>query len=194
MVIIDEAHEQSKAIDLLLGLLQGMVKRRLDLKVIIMSATINAQSFLDFFPGAALKTVQGKTYDVVTLYLPAPPKDLIGEVVDLVLQFHFEGPPGNILVFVAGALDMGQIIKGVQAAGLGEDEAGPLDCYRLTAGLSEREQYRVAKSPPNTSKVKGKFGRKLIVATNVAETSVTITGVTWVIDTLQVNCKIWNCA
>jgi pre-mRNA-splicing factor ATP-dependent RNA helicase DHX15/PRP43 len=176
------------------------VTRKDDLKIIIMSATIDATLFTDFFPGSVLETVSGREHKVLVSYLAeAVDSDhAISTIVDTILQVHLKERAGNILVFASGVGDIHKIISRVEMA-LGEgpnarfdaSEMGPLTCYPLHATLSPEEQDEavesVAPGPRN-----GLLGRKLIVATNIAETSITLTGVTHVIDSCRVKSKIWN--
>jgi pre-mRNA-splicing factor ATP-dependent RNA helicase DHX15/PRP43 len=195
-IVIDEAHQHTVATDLLIGLLKELAaKRKDDLKIIIMSATIDADLFLNFFPGAALEIVGGRAHNVLVSYLAEPPEE--ETLVETILQVHLTGRSGNILVFVSGVGEMLTIIEQVRGALSGprarfaSDEAGLLECWPLHATLSPEAQddavESVAPVPQN-----GKTARKLLVATNIAETSVTLTGVTHVIDSCKVKSKIWN--
>jgi pre-mRNA-splicing factor ATP-dependent RNA helicase DHX15/PRP43 len=195
-IVIDEAHQHTVATDLLLGLLKELAARRKDdLKIIIMSATIDADLFLKFLPGSVLETVSGRTHKVSVSYLAEPPTD--DTIVETILQVHLTGRNGNILVFVSGVRQIHQIIEKVEkaldgsTARFGPDEIGPLECWPLHATLSPDAQddavETISPAPQN-----GQLGRKLLIATNIAETSVTLTGVTHVIDSCKVKSKIWN--
>ena len=195
-IVIDEAHQHTVPTDLLLGLLKELAaKRKDDLKIIIMSATIDADLFLKFLPGSVLETVSGRTHKVSVSYLAEPPTD--DTIVDTILQVHLTGRNGNILVFVSGVREIHQIIEKVQkalngpTARFGPLETGPLECWPLHATLSpEAQDDAVETSSPAPQN--GRPGRKLLIATNIAETSVTLTGVTHVIDSCKVKSKIWN--
>ncbi|KAK4900345.1 hypothetical protein LTR27_002570 [Elasticomyces elasticus] len=199
LIVIDEAHAHSTQTDLLLGLLPELLKLRPDLKVVIMSATINAGKFLEFFPGSVCEKVEGRQHDVLVRYLPEQFFS-IKVLVEVILQVHITEDSGNILVFVSGKGDMYKAIAKVQRALEGEnarfEDVGQLDCYPLHAGLSTEEQDLAVNSvaPKDRFGKRGQVlhGRKLIIATNIAETSVTIGGVTHVVDTLRVKTRIYN--
>jgi pre-mRNA-splicing factor ATP-dependent RNA helicase DHX15/PRP43 len=196
-IVIDEAHQHSVPTDLLLGLIKELAARRKDdLKIIIMSATIDADLFLKFLPGSVLETVSGRTHKVSVSYLAQPPPD-DETIVETILQVHLNGRNGNILVFVSGVREIHHIIEKVEEALDGDKarfsplEIGPLECWPLHGTLSPEAQddavETISPAPQN-----GQLGRKLLIATNVAETSVTLTGVTHVIDSCKVKSKIWN--
>jgi pre-mRNA-splicing factor ATP-dependent RNA helicase DHX15/PRP43 len=195
-IVIDEAHQHTVPTDLLLGLLKLLAARRKDdLKIIIMSATIDADLFLKFLPGSVLATVSGRTHKVSVLYLAEPPTD--DTIVETILQVHLTGRNGNILVFVSGVREMHQIIEKVQkalngpTARFGPLETGPLECWPLHAKLSPEAQDDAVETIPPVPQ-NGQLGRKLLIATNIAEASVTLTGVTHVIDSCKFKSKIWN--
>ncbi|RYN21323.1 Pre-mRNA-splicing factor ATP-dependent RNA helicase [Alternaria arborescens] len=200
VVIIDEAHQHTMATDLLLGLLQNLAGKN-SLKIIIMSATMDAQTFINFFPRSTLVEVPGREFKVHIKYTADPPQ---GEdqdleiLVDTILQTHLMGQRGNILVFVSGVRMINKVIQRVEdALKEGGDRArfaprdiGTLRCYPLHSQLTPDAIDAAVESVPPTRA--DKVSRKLIVATNIAETSVTITGVTHVIDTMKVKSRVWN--
>ena len=176
------------------------MKRPDDLKIIIMSATIDVEQFRSFFPGCAVAIVQGSNHNVDIMYLPKPVDDMVTDIVYLVIQIHLTGCDGDILVFVSGTGMIYKIIEMVElimdgndklAGRFKSDDIGPLDCYPLHSTLSPADQkkavHSIAPGPRN-----GNPGRKLIVATNIAETSLTIVGVAHVIDSMKVKASIWN--
>jgi pre-mRNA-splicing factor ATP-dependent RNA helicase DHX15/PRP43 len=199
-IVVDEAHQHTVSTDLLLGLLKGLsVDRREDLKIIIMSATIDTESFLRFFPGSSLVTVPGRTYPVHISYLDVAVAkgDLESRIVDTILSVHLRGVPGNILVFVSGVPQINKIASRIRQCVDPEDgkfapgDLGDMAIYRLFATSSAEEQDKAVDSL-SPAPVEGKLGRKLILATNIAETSVTLTGVTHVIDSCRVKSKVYN--
>lgn len=165
-----------------------------------MSATIDVEQFRRFFPGSAVATVQGSNHHIDIKYLSEPVDDMITDISRLVMRIHKHGGPGNILVFVSGTYEIHEIITTVEkfvhgtekvASRFKDNEIGPLDCYALYSTLPPEDQKLAVRMPaPKTRN--GKPGRKLIVATNIAETSITIVGVVHVIDSLAAKAMIWN--
>ena len=181
---------------MLLGLLKELATKRYDdLKIIILSATTDAGSFLKFFPGSVLETVSGGEHKVLVQYLAEPPDE--NTIVEIILQVHLIGQTGNILVFVSGVGEMMRIIRQVEKAlsgnkaRFGAHEIGPLTCWPLHAALSLEAQDDAIDSVPPAPRGE-LIGRKLLVSTNIAETPFTLTGVTHVIDSCKVKSKIWN--
>jgi ATP-dependent RNA helicase HrpA len=169
-LIIDEAHERSLTIDFLLGFLANLLPSRPDLKLIISSATIETERFSAFFGGAPVIQVEGRTFPVEVLYEPpADDVDLAEAVADAVANVTSLDPRGDILVFLPGEREIRESEQALQARNLRHTQVQPLYA-RLSAG----EQAKVFASIPQ---------RRVILATNVAETSLTIPGIVYVIDT-----------
>jgi ATP-dependent helicase HrpA len=168
-LIIDEAHERSLNVDFLLGYLKQLLPRRPDLKVIITSATIDPQRFADHFGGAPVIEVSGRTYPVDVRYQPFDPAetDQTQAIADAVAELSREGP-GDVLVFLSGEREIRDAADAVRGLGLRGTEILP-----LFARLSAAEQHRVF-SPHS--------GRRVVLATNVAETSLTVPGIRYVVD------------
>ena len=172
-LIIDEAHERSLNIDFILGYLRQLLPRRPDLKVIITSATIDPERFSRHFGGAPVIEVSGRTYPVQVRYRPvAEPdrpeiesKDQVQAICDAVAELRREGP-GDVLVFLSGEREIRDTADALA------DEPG-LEILPLYARLSAAEQYRVFQ--PHA-------GRRVVLATNVAETSLTVPGIKYVVD------------
>ncbi|PVH91632.1 P-loop containing nucleoside triphosphate hydrolase protein, partial [Periconia macrospinosa] len=188
VIIIDEAHQHSVATDLLLGFLKSLIKKRDDIKIIIMSATMDTQLFKEYFENAAVETVSGREYGVDIFYLPGPPENETDVLVNTIIQVHALGAPGDILVFVAGADEVHKVTKLVKQklADCGNDVLGPIASFPLYAQLPLDDQNEAVESVPPPG------GRKLIVATNFAETSVTFVGVQHVIDSCREKQNVWN--
>jgi ATP-dependent helicase HrpA len=168
-LIIDEAHERSLNIDFILGYLKQLLPRRPDLKVIITSATIDTARFSAHFDGAPVVEVSGRTYPVDVRYRPPTEDDddQTSAIVKAVDELSGEGP-GDILVFLSGEREIRDT-----ADALGRVLPPGTEVLPLYARLSSAEQHRVFASHP---------GRRVVLATNVAETSLTVPGIRYVVD------------
>ncbi|MGR6971363.1 ATP-dependent RNA helicase HrpA [Streptomyces cynarae] len=173
-IIIDEAHERSLNIDFLLGYLAQLLPRRPDLKVVITSATIDPERFSRHFGDAPIVEVSGRTYPVEVRYRPLleedtddADRDQITAITDAVEELMAEGP-GDILVFLSGEREIRDT-----ADALTRKQYRFTEILPLYARLSHAEQHRVFQ--PHT-------GRRIVLATNVAETSLTVPGIKYVID------------
>ncbi|WP_406401153.1 ATP-dependent RNA helicase HrpA [Streptomyces sp. NBC_00879] len=173
-IIIDEAHERSLNIDFLLGYLAQLLPKRPDLKVIITSATIDPERFSRHFSSAPIVEVSGRTYPVEVRYRPLledeseeSDRDQITAICDAVEELHGEGK-GDILVFLSGEREIRDT-----ADALNKKQYRFTEVLPLYARLSHAEQHRVFQ--PHT-------GRRIVLATNVAETSLTVPGIKYVID------------
>ncbi|CAA9376980.1 MAG: ATP-dependent helicase HrpA [uncultured Nocardioidaceae bacterium] len=191
-LIIDEAHERSLNIDFILGYLRQLLPRRPDLKVIITSATIDPQRFADAFGGAPVVEVSGRTYPVEVRYRPLlPPEDAdhalqreladvrrrepreqVVAIADAVDELVAEGP-GDILVFLSGEREIRDATRHLEEH-LKRQRLHTTEVLPLYSRLSAAEQHKVFQ--PHT-------GRRVVLATNVAETSLTVPGIRYVVDT-----------
>ena len=167
-IIIDEAHERSLNIDFLLGILKRILTRRKDLKVVVSSATLDADAFSAFFGGAPVLQIPGRLYPVDIRYAP-PPEDEEADLARDVLGAVDSLPDdGDILVFLPGERDIREC-----AETLGRERGEMDEVIPLLASLPASEQQRAFRTSSR---------RRIILATNVAETSVTIPGIRFVVD------------
>ncbi|MFF7857998.1 ATP-dependent RNA helicase HrpA [Streptomyces sp. NPDC007904] len=173
-IIIDEAHERSLNIDFLLGYLAQLLPKRPDLKVVITSATIDPERFSRHFGDAPIIEVSGRTYPVEVRYRPLleedsedADRDQITAITDAVEELMAEGP-GDILVFLSGEREIRDTADALTKRQYRSTEVLP-----LYARLSHAEQHRVFQQHS---------GRRIVLATNVAETSLTVPGIKYVID------------
>ncbi|WRZ92008.1 ATP-dependent RNA helicase HrpA [Streptomyces sp. NBC_01007] len=173
-IIIDEAHERSLNIDFLLGYLAQLLPKRPDLKVVITSATIDPERFSRHFGDAPIVEVSGRTYPVEVRYRPLleedsedSDRDQITAICDAVEELQAEGK-GDILVFLSGEREIRDTADAITKKNYRFTEVLP-----LYARLSHAEQHRVFQAHT---------GRRIVLATNVAETSLTVPGIKYVID------------
>ncbi|MCF7927654.1 MAG: ATP-dependent RNA helicase [Spirochaetales bacterium] len=185
VIIVDEAHERSLNIDFILGLLKQVLEFRSDLKVIISSATINAEIFSEYFNECPIVHIDTEMYPVQVVY--DPPKDETEEesyhrkIADIVGRIMLEKREGDILIFLSGERSIKECISLLESRPYSKH----LHVLPLYARLAKEEQERVFNPAP-----KGKT--KVIVATNIAETSITIDGITSVIDSGLAKMNYYN--
>src|SRR5690554_3789191 len=174
-LIIDEAHERSLNIDFLLGVLATILPQRPELKLIITSATIETERFAKHFNNAPIITISGRTYPVEIRYRPLQDVDSDDDDIDMVtgvchaVSELMQEPPGDILIFASGEREIRDFAEAIDELGLSQVEVLP-----LYARLSAAEQNRIFQ--PHQA------ARRIVIATNVAETSLTVPGIRYVID------------
>ena len=186
VIMLDEAHERTLHTDIMIGLLKKIKKKRKDLRIIVSSATLDAEMFKDFFNSnitndkskdtAAILSVKGRSYPVDIHYTLSPVPDYLKTTVDSVMGIHKEEPHGDILAFVTGQDEVesvvSQLIERARSLPKGSQYLKVLPMY---GGLPHTEQMLVFKPTPHNT-------RKVVVATNIAEASITINGIVYVID------------
>jgi len=201
VIMVDEAHERSISSDILLGLLKKIRKKRPDLRIIISSATLQAEDFRNFFSEhneettsdgkqngdiASIISLEGRTYPIDILYLEVPAEDYLEKAVSVVIDIHTNEPKGDILVFLTGREEIDQAVQAIseRSAQLppGSQSILPLPLY---AGLPTDQQMYVFEEAPENY-------RKVIFSTNISEASVTIDGIVYVVDSGFVKLRAYN--
>ncbi|KAJ4838247.1 Pre-mRNA-splicing factor ATP-dependent RNA helicase DEAH1 [Turnera subulata] len=176
ILMLDEAHERTLPTDLLFGLVKDIARLRPDLKVLISSATLDAEKFSDFFDSAPVFKIPGRRFPVEIHYTLAPEADYMDAAIVTALQIHTREPPGDILMFLTGQdeIETAEEILKQRTRGLGNKIAELIICP-IYAILPTELQAKIFEPTPHGA-------RKVVLATNIAETSLTIDGIKYVID------------
>lgn len=191
VIMVDEAHERSISTDILLGLLKKIMKKRPELRIIISSATLQAEDFLSFFSQnsdtqessengndevGSIISLEGRMYPVDVLYLESPSENYVEKAISTVFDIHTKEPGGDILVFLTGREEIDTAVQAIaeRSAQL-PSSSQSIMALPLYAGLSTEQQMFVFDNPPDNT-------RKVIFSTNIAEASVTIDGIVYVVD------------
>ncbi|GMH37686.1 hypothetical protein BSKO_05559 [Bryopsis sp. KO-2023] len=192
VIILDEAHERTLATDVLFGLVKEVLRSRPDMKLVVMSATLEAEKFQGYFLDAPLMKVPGRLHPVEIFYTQEPERDYLEAAIRTVVQIHLCEPPGDVLLFLTGEEEIEdacrKINKEVQQM---KDKVGPIKVLPLYSTLPPAQQQRIFESAPN-GEPGGPPGRKIVVSTNIAETSLTIDGIVFVIDPGFAKQKVYN--
>lgn len=185
-LMIDEAHERTLSTDILFGLLKDIAKFRPELRLLISSATLNAKKFSEYFDGAPIYYVPGRRFEVDIHYTKQPEANYLHAAITTVFQIHVTQKTGDILVFLTGQdeIEMAAENLAETARKMGKKIPEMLICP-IYANLPQELQAKIFEPTP-------KGARKVVLATNIAETSITIDGIVFVIDTGFVKENVYN--
>ena len=202
VIMVDEAHERSLSTDILLGVLKKITKRRPELRIVISSATLQAEDFLRFFQdegheptkdssqkpteSSQIISLDGRAYPVDILYLEEATEDYVERAVQMIFQIHESEGDGDILLFLTGREEIESALQKIadRNATL-HARAQSIMALPLYAGLTNEQQLYVFEPAPENT-------RKVIVSTNIAEASVTIDGIVYVVDCGFVKLRAFN--
>ncbi|ERM99915.1 pre-mRNA-splicing factor ATP-dependent RNA helicase DEAH1 [Amborella trichopoda] len=186
VIMVDEAHERTLSTDILFGLVKDITRFRPDIKLLISSATLDAEKFSDYFDSAPIFKIPGRRFPVDIHYTKSPEADYLEASIVTVLQIHVTQPPGDVLVFLTGQeeIEAAEEILKHRTRGLGTRIAELIICP-IYANLPTDLQAKIFEPTPEGA-------RKVVLATNIAETSLTIDGIKYVIDPGFCKMKSYN--
>jgi pre-mRNA-splicing factor ATP-dependent RNA helicase DHX15/PRP43 len=181
VILLDEAHERTVATDVLMGLLKEVLLRRKDLRLVVMSATLNAEKIQTYFDSAPRIDVPDRMFKVDVFYTAEPVKDYLEAAIKTAVKIHWDEPPGDILLFLTGEEEIELACKTITAEcdQCMHDKVGPVVCCPFYSSLPP--QVNVYDPAPPPCYEGGPPGRKIFVTTNIAESSL-VGGIVYVID------------
>ncbi|KAG5467233.1 hypothetical protein CUR178_00874 [Leishmania enriettii] len=191
VVILDEAHERTVSTDILIGTLKELLPKRPDLRIVVMSATLEEKRFQEYFPEAPLVHISGRMYGVEVYHSKTPEANYVEAAIRTATQIHLYEGEGDILIFLTGEDEIETVVErlenGIRMAEHSSANChhGPVAVLPLYSALPPSQQRKVFQTVPGGT-------RKIVVATNVAETSLTIDGVVFVIDCGFSKQKVFN--
>jgi pre-mRNA-splicing factor ATP-dependent RNA helicase DHX15/PRP43 len=198
-IVLDECHERTLSTDVIMGLLMEILPQRKkgsangELKVVVMSATLDAKKFQDYFHNAPLLKVPGRTFPVEVFYTAKPERNYVEAAIRTTMHIHQCEGPGDILVFLTGEQEIEQACDEIRekSKSLGADMP-ELVVYPLYSSLNPQQQRAIFSPAPGPRVPGGPPGRKVVVSTNIAETSLTIDGMVYVVDPGFSKQKVYN--
>ncbi|KAF9171324.1 hypothetical protein BGX21_002859 [Mortierella sp. AD011] len=194
VIMLDEAHERTLYTDILMGILKKILRKRPEIRIVISSATLDAEAFAAFFSSinisggnTTILSVQGRMYPVDIHYLQEPCSDYIEAAIQTVFDIHTKEPAGDILVFMTGREEIEKVVSEIRerATTLPPNKYAEILALPIYAGLTAEEQMLVFEPTERGM-------RKVVIATNVAEASITIPGIGFVVDSGFVKIRAYN--